>query len=86
MEIREQVAEQLSADLQQIAAENARLQEDYQYEVKLCVEHYWDVIWQRQVYLISPGFTAAVKRCGYYFETHFNYVLAKHVMSPRQSC
>lgn len=33
MEIREQVAEQLSADLQQMAAENARLQEDYQYEV-----------------------------------------------------
>eukprot|EP00903_Cladosiphon_okamuranus_P019561 g17991.t1 len=32
MEIREQVAEQLSADLQQIAAENARLQEDYEYE------------------------------------------------------
>lgn len=34
MEIREQVAEQLSADLQQMAAENARLQEDYQYEVQ----------------------------------------------------
>lgn len=33
MEIREQVADQLSADLQQMAAENARLQEDYQYEV-----------------------------------------------------
>lgn len=33
MEIREQVAEQLGADLQQMAAENNRLQEDYQYEV-----------------------------------------------------
>ena len=33
MEIREQVAEQLSADLLQMTAENARLQEDYQYEV-----------------------------------------------------
>lgn len=33
MEIREQVAEQLSADLEQMTAENDRLQEEYQYEV-----------------------------------------------------
>ncbi|CAN0088737.1 unnamed protein product [Ectocarpus sp. 12 AP-2014] len=35
MEIREQVAEQLGSDLQQIAAENARLQADYHYESEL---------------------------------------------------
>lgn len=33
MEIREQVAEQLSADLTQMTAENDSLEEDYQYEV-----------------------------------------------------
>lgn len=33
MEIREQVAEQLSADLEQMTAENDRLQEEYKYEV-----------------------------------------------------
>lgn len=33
MEIREQVAEQLGSDLQQMAAENARLQRDYADEV-----------------------------------------------------
>lgn len=33
MEIREQMAEQLSSDLQQMAAENARLQRDYADEV-----------------------------------------------------
>ena len=33
MEIREQMAEQLSADLQQMAAENAKLQRDYADEV-----------------------------------------------------
>lgn len=37
MEIREQLAEQLGSDLQQIAAENARLQADYHYEASVLV-------------------------------------------------
>lgn len=37
MEIREQMAEQLSTDLQQMAAENAKLQRDYVDEVRHCI-------------------------------------------------
>lgn len=66
MEIREQVAEQLSADLQQMAAENARLQEDYQYEVRLTNTAVGSFDSDKSG--IISWSTAAVKRCGCYFE------------------